>query len=170
MGTLPNRTPVMELRGPTSDTFELRVVGYQFAQMTDDFCECNLLCIHTRASIGGRVWQTVHPALLTWEVLELADWLDAISVAPPAKPELAFHVPNLWFELQSWGEERTRFRVYFEREHRPVWFESSDEIGEAWAELECTPEELNDWATHLRWQLEKFPPRGRARSQSRSFP
>jgi hypothetical protein len=155
----------MQLRGPNSDSFEMRIIGYHCAFEGDDVREANRLHVFTRASFGGQAWTTIHPALLTWEVLELADWLDAIAVAPPDKPELNFLLPNLWLEVQSWSEESVRFRVYFEREHQPKWLESSGNLGEVWAELECSPAELNTWANDLREQLDKFPPRGRAATQ-----
>ncbi|MBI3662351.1 MAG: hypothetical protein HY234_04790 [Acidobacteria bacterium] len=162
MSTFPSRAATMELHGPTSDSFELRIIGYHSAQEVDDVRETNRLRIYTRATLGGQVWTTIHPALLTWEILDLADWLDSISVATPLKPELTFNLPNLWLEVQSWSEERVRFRVYFEREHRPPWLETTGVAGEAWADLECSPQELNEWSNDLRQQITKFPPRGRA--------
>jgi len=159
------RGVTIQLRGHNSDSFELRIIGYHCAYECDDVRDANRLRVFTRATFDGQAWTTIHPALLTWEILELADWLDAISVAAPNKPELSFLFPNLWLEVQSWSEESVRFRVYFEREHRPRWLESSANPGEVWADLECSPEELNAWANDLREQLDKFPPRGRAAVQ-----
>jgi len=152
----------MELHGPGSDSFELRVIGYKSVQEPDDVREANWLRIHTRATLDARTWQTIHVSLLTWEVQELAEWAESLAAAAPQKSELSFTAPNLWFEVQSWSEERVSFRIYFEREHRPPWVESDSGVGEVWAELECAPQELRDWAADLRRQLQKFPPRGKA--------
>lgn len=151
----------MELRGPNSDSFELRVIGYNSAYAGDDR-EANRLRVYTRASFDGHAWTVIHPILQTWEILDLAEWLDALSTSSPPKPEMKFQEPNFWLEVQRWSEKRVRFRVYFEREHRPVWLETSGVPGEVWAELDCTPEELKEWASDLRQQIEKFPPRGAA--------
>jgi hypothetical protein len=152
----------MELRGPNSDSFELRVIGYHSAQSVEDAREANRLRVYTRANFDGHAWTVIHPILQTWEILELADWLEAISAATPQKHEMKFLEPNFWLEVQRWSEVRVRFRVYFEREHRPVWLETSGTPGEVFAELECTPEELKEWAGDLRQQIEKFPLRGNA--------
>lgn len=112
----------MELRGPNSDSFELRVIGYNSAYAGDDR-EANRLRVYTRASFDGHAWTVIHPILQTWEILDLAEWLDALSTSSPPKPEMKFQEPNFWLEVQRWSEKRVRFRVYFEREHRPVWLE-----------------------------------------------
>lgn len=155
----------MELRGPNSDSFEMRIIGYHSAQGVEDAREANRLRVYTRAAFEGHAWTTIHPVLHTWEVLELADWLEAMSLAAPPHPEMKFLEPNLSLEVQRWSEVRVWFRVYFEREHRPVWLETSGVPREVWTNLDCSSEELKEWASDLRQQLEKFPPRSRAAPQ-----
>lgn len=152
----------MELRGPNSDSFELRVIGYLSGQGSENEREANRLRVYTRATFDGHAWTTIHPVLYTWEVVGLADWLEAMSMAAPSDPAMKFLEPNFWLEVQRWSAESVHFRVYFEREHRPVWLETSGAPGEVWAELDCSPEELKEWAGDLRQQIEKFPPRGSA--------
>ena len=155
----------MEIRGPNSDSFQVRVIGYHSAPSGDDR-ESNLLRVYSRASFDGHAWTVIHPSLHTWEILELADWLETLAVSVPPRPEIKFLVPNISLEAQLWSEESVRLRVYFEREHRPIWLESSGAGSEVFIELECTPEELKEWAGDLRQQLEKFPLRGARAAKS----
>jgi hypothetical protein len=151
----------MELRGPSSDSFELRIIGYHSAQADENDSEANRLRVYTRATLEGHAWTTIHPVLFTREIQALADWLEAMSVATPPNPDMKFLEPNLRMEVQRWSEARVCLRVYFEREHRPAWLESSNAPGEVWADLECSGGELKEWAGDLRKQLAKFPPRGK---------
>ena len=149
----------MELRGPNSDSFEVRVIGYHSAPSGNDV-ESNRLRVYTRASFDGHAWTVIHPILQTWEILDLAEWAEALSSSSPPKPDIKFLEPNMSLAVERWSEERVLLRVYFEREHRPVWLETGGTPGEVYAELECTPEELKEWAGDLRQQIEKFPLRG----------
>lgn len=151
----------MELRGPSSDSFELRIIGYHSAQADENDSEANRLRVYTRAMIEGHAWTTIQPVLFTREILALADWLEAASQSAPQNPEMKFQEPNLRMEVQRWNEERVALCIYFEREHRPAWLESNNTPGEVWADLECSGGELKDWAGDLRQQLAKFPPRGK---------
>jgi hypothetical protein len=149
----------MELHGPNSDSFEMRVIGYHSAPSSDDR-DSNRLRVYTRASFDGHAWTVIHPILQTWEILELAEWLDALATSSPPKPDLKFLEPNVSVQVERWSEERMLLRVCFERDHRPVWLEAKSAPGEVFVELECTPEELKEWAADLRQQIEKFPLRG----------
>ena len=151
----------MELRGPSADSFELRIIGYHSAQADENDSEANRLRVYTRATLQGHAWTTIQPALFTREILALADWLDTMAQSAPQNTEMKFQEPNLRLEAQRWSEDRVSLCVYFEREHRPAWLESSGAPGQVWAELECTPDELKEWAADLRRQLAKFPPRGK---------
>ncbi|MCL5286541.1 MAG: hypothetical protein M1453_00895 [Acidobacteria bacterium] len=158
----------MELRGPSSDSFELRIIGYHSAQADENDSEANRLRVYTRAAFEGHAWTTIQPALFTREILALADWLEAMALSAPQITEMKFQEPNLRLEVQRWSEERISLCVYFEREHRPAWLESSGAPGEVWADLECSPEELRAWVGDLRQQLAKFPPRGKAPQRAAS--
>ena len=158
----------MELRGPSSDSFELRIIGYHSAQAEENDHEANRLRVYTRATLEGHAWTTIHPVLFTREIQALADWLETMAVATPPHPDMKFLEPNLRMEVQRWSEARVCLRVYFEREHRPAWLEPSDTPSEVWADLECSGGDLKDWARDLRQQLAKFPPRGKESQRAAS--
>ena len=151
----------MELRGPTSDSFELRIIGYHSAQADENDSEANRLRVYTRATLEGHAWTTIHPVLFTREIQALAGWLETMAVATPPNPDMKFLEPNLRMEVQRWSEACVCLRIYFEREHRPAWLEPSDTPGEVWADLECSGADLKEFARDLRQQLAKFPPRGK---------
>lgn len=149
----------MELRGPNSDSFEMRVIGYHSGPGGND-TEANRLRVYTRASFDGHAWTVIHPILQTREILDMAEWLDTLATSSPPTPELKFLEPNVSLQVERWSEEDVLLRVCFEREHRPVWLEAKSAPGQVFVELECTPAELREWAVDLRQQIEKFPLRG----------
>jgi hypothetical protein len=155
----------MELRGPNSDSFELRVIGYHSAPSADDR-ESNRLRVFTRAIFDGHAWTVIRPILHTWEILYLAEWLDFLATSCPPTPDLKFLEPNFSLKVERWSEECVLLRACFEGEHRPVWIAAGRAPGEVWTELECTPEKLREWAGDLRQQIEKFPLRGVRAAQS----
>jgi hypothetical protein len=94
--------------------FRLRIVGYQFPEATD-LDDANWLMINGDCSLAGRQWTFTDPCLETWDVGELASWLEALAVGRNAKPLLEFTEPNLAFQVL----EGNILRVIFSLESSP---------------------------------------------------
>jgi hypothetical protein len=64
------------LRSRDLSAFELKVAGYQFPGFSGDVFDNNWLVVEGRvAPADERAWEFRDPALLTWEVERLSDWL-----------------------------------------------------------------------------------------------
>lgn len=60
--------------------------------------------------------------MLTWEVQDLSNWLEALASGQAVEKREDFLVPNLRFEVAARDEDTITIRVYFELEARPPWF------------------------------------------------
>ena len=151
----------MILRSRDLSEFELRVSGYQFPDMESDEFDANWLVIESRvAPADERAWEFRDPALLTWEVERLSNWLEALASGRPVEDGEDFVEPNLRFEVVGSDEDTITIRVYFELESRPSWF-FADVAGmnDLWVDLLVDSDDLRAAASSLRGDLAKYPPR-----------
>jgi hypothetical protein len=138
-------------------SFELELLGYQFAASVSGYEDRNWLQVRIAAMHNGAPWNAMGPVLLTSEVAELANWLDAVADGKLVEDSTDFIEPNLQFELL---EPPPRLRIYFELEFRPKWMVSDGApMSDFWCEFPMVPEELHSAAVSLRSQLSKYPPR-----------
>src|SRR5918995_5476502 len=151
----------MILRSRDLSEFELRVSGYQFPDMESDEWDANWLIVEGRISpVDERAWEFSDPALLTWEVERLSNWLEALASGRPVEDGEDFVEPNLRFEVVGSDEDTITIRVYFELESRPSWF-FADVAGmnDLWVDLLVDSDDLRAAAEDLRRNLTRFPPR-----------
>lgn len=148
----------MRLRGSNAE-IDLSIAGYQFPQSTATLYDSNWLNVRIRVTHQRGTWTAHDPSLLTYEVAELASWLDAVAGEAEHDVECSFLEPNLRFEVRA-GDEGRMLRVYFELELRPPWA-ASNIVGEdeLFIELPADPEQLRSASTDLRAQLSRFPQR-----------
>ncbi|NOK33110.1 hypothetical protein HMI49_07875 [Corallococcus exercitus] len=138
------------------DRFGLRIVGYEFP--AGQGAE-NWLNIEIDAAFSSVEWKAIDPALETFEVASLADWLDALAAGTSTQEALLFIEPNLVFErLAGDGNEvRVRVRVRDELGPRPDVHPSSRT--ELSADFALDADALRRASRSLREQLQCFPPR-----------
>jgi hypothetical protein len=150
----------MRLTGPNGGALELGIGGYQFPKKLDEIHDANWLLVDVRAAINGKSWSTRDASLLTWEVGELADWLDSVAAGRASDSEMSFLEPNLRFELKGSTSTSATIRAFFDLEVRPPWIdrEMTDEDA-PWTDPHCRLEELLGWAEELRGYLRRFPVR-----------
>jgi hypothetical protein len=149
------------LRSRDLSEFELRVADYQFPDIEGDEFDANWLVIEGRvAPADERVWEFRDPALLTWEVEGLCNWLEALASGPAVEEGEGFLEPNVRFEVADRDQDSITIRVYFELESRPPWF-FADAAGmdDLWLDLRVDSGDLRAAAEDLRRELTKFPPR-----------
>lgn len=151
----------MVLYGATGDSFELRIVGYEFTSTSEDIYDANWLMVNIRVGVDDRNLETTEPLLLTWEVISLADWLDSIAARRPSKTAMEFLEPDLRFELQESLDDPVRLRAcaqLAEQSLGPAMPRNRKQ--DVCVELECSTIELKKTVADLRLQLSRFPPRG----------
>ncbi len=112
------------------------------------------------APADERTWEFRDPALLTWEVQDLSNWLEALASGQAVEKREDFLVPNLRFEVAARDEDTITIRVYFELEARPPWF-FADAAGmnDLWIDLLVDRDDVRVAARDLHEDLARFPPR-----------
>ena len=151
----------MILRSRDLSALELKVAGYQFPGFSGDVFDNNWLVVEGRvAPADERAWEFRDPALLTWEVERLSDWLEALASGQAVEKEEDFIEPNVRLEVAQRDEDTITIRVYFELESRPPWF-FADGAGmdDLCIDLRVDNDDLHAAAKDLRRDLTRFPPR-----------
>lgn len=107
-----------KLTGPDGRMLDLEPLRYQFPTAANDW-DANWLVIRMSANDGKRRWTAYDPALLTWDVYRLIQWLRSIARHDKhAKPEIGFTEPNVSFK-SSWAGERLTVKAALTQEFRP---------------------------------------------------
>jgi hypothetical protein len=150
----------MLFRGSDGQSFELRILGYQFPRQADEFWDANWLTTEIRVTHAEGGWSATDPMLLTHEAIALAEWFEALAEGASPSGERTFTEPNIAFKLIN-GESGPTLRVYFEVEARPSWAPTRRAGSEdLWVEFPLSEIDLASAAESLRQQLEQFPQRG----------
>ena len=154
----PYDGPVI-LEGTNGRRFELTLVGYEFPDEQDDEWDANWLVVRISAADDPDAWTAEEARLLTWEVDDLADWLDAVAESPAAVAEIEFTEPDLMFERID-GDGAACVRVWFENAFRPPDVPPDEDV---LIDFAVTPAALRAGAASLRAQLRRFPRREKKR-------
>ena len=110
----------MKLASDDGIILELRAVGYQFPHLHSALHDSNWLDIDLRLTRPTDTWHYTDPALLTYELREIATWLLLVVRGRTPKP-LWFTEPELSLELTTTPHHRMAVRVYLSHGFRPPW-------------------------------------------------
>jgi hypothetical protein len=144
------------LEGANGERLELTLVAYQFPEVEDDMWDANWLEVRISAADDPDAWTADDPCLLTWEVDELADWLDAVAESRAPVAEIEFIEPSLMLERIE-VDGAAVVRVWFENALRPP---EAPEDEDVLIDFEVAPAMLRAAAASLRAQRQRFPRRG----------
>jgi hypothetical protein len=149
----------MQLTGTNGQRFELELAGYQFPELATAEYDSNWLIVRVDVDHPRGRWSASNACLLTYEVAELASWLESVARGRPTHDEVSFLEPNLLLRLVETGLG-TVLRIYFELELRPPWA-ASELAGEEdlYVEFSLAPHDLLEAAADLRAQLVRYPQR-----------
>lgn len=115
-----DRAVGMKFKAVKQQSIELRIVGYQFPEATDEL-DRNWLNISVKVDTGQENWEAEDPSLLTWELRSMVHWFERLTEGKkPRYKHLAFTEPNLSFKLLNRSTEPLkRIRILFDMELRP---------------------------------------------------
>ena len=135
----------------------MTVIDYEFPEVHDDRYDSNWLIIEIRATRAKDSCSAAYPCMLTGELAELADWLDAVADGKNATLQLGFFEPNLHFEVTESAPKK--LCVYIDAELKPagVLGDDSGIDDPIRIEFELIPAELKDAVVSLRTYLRAFP-------------
>jgi hypothetical protein len=151
----------VRLTDPSGNEFQLVILGYQHPDVHEDRWDSNWLLVSgSVATAAGQKWQFSAPCVTTFELEELADWLDELSADGRAPGQFDFTEPLVRFAYVPWPKRTLQLTL--SGEGAPP--ETSLHGGEATVTLEfsVSEAEASDLAEQIRDALADFPPRGGA--------
>jgi hypothetical protein len=151
----------MKLKGDSGNAFELIILRYQFPDVHEDRWDSNWLEVSGKVTTGEQSWRFSDPAVTTFELADLADWLEAVALGDAHDDEFEFTEPNLAFFVVR--TPAPTLRVRFAHESAPPWIEAHDErMAGVLVDFPLAETDLALAANDLRNALIEFPMRGGA--------
>lgn len=102
-------------------SFKLTITGYQFPALKDQEYDSNWLNIRIDVQHPEGDWKAVDPALLTYEVQELADWFRDLAAGQRDKRSAEFLEPCLELHVESHEDSSEVLKVKLAYNFRPPW-------------------------------------------------
>lgn len=150
----------MRLQAGDGTSLRLAIVGYEFPEEADAEYDSNWLMVRLSVTLPQGSWTATHPFLLTYEVAELATWLEEVADDKQTENEIWFVEPNIRFQVVETPMGRSCLRAYFAAECRPPWaYLIEYPEGDQFAEFALQELDLYQAAESLRAQLARYPPR-----------
>ena len=150
----------MKLASSDGQTFEMRILGYQFPHLETELYDSNWLIIAGEVMHPKGSWQFNDPCLLTYEAERLASWIDLVAEGEPPPTSCGFVEPNLEFRAVG-SVQQPVLRAYFRLEARPKWAprKRARDGDELWVEFPLGELDLRSIARQWREELRSYPQR-----------
>lgn len=146
--------------------FALTVSGYQFPEQKDDKHDANWLLITIDVETPSGSYSSSNACFLTWELAWIALWLRNLSQGLPQKSEMGGIEPVLEFEHVGTEGDAVELQVRCTREMAPPWIHGHFERMEGITlSFVVSRSHVADAAASLWAEIERFPPRGRVRTE-----
>jgi hypothetical protein len=139
--------------GATS-SLRLGIERYEFPEIVDDEWDSNWLIVTGQVELDQKPWRFRDACLATFEIQQLAEWLDNVASNKGKQAFCAFIEPTLGFEQTSDGI----IRIGFSLEALPPWETRDSDFGEIGFDVPID-ERLKVAANSLRQLLTQFPVR-----------
>ena len=136
----------------------MSLLGYQFPELEDDEYDSNWLNVKIEVSNQQGKWSAIDPALLTYEVQWLIDWLRALSGGNHDKPQIWFTEPCLSFYLSPAEGDPEKLVIELAQGFAPPWA-TKDPGEQHQIEFPLTSIDLIAAAQSLENQLRRYPQR-----------
>jgi hypothetical protein len=93
----------VRLTDSSGNDFQLVILSYQHPDVHEDRWESNWLLVSGAvATADGQKWKFSAPCVTTFELEELADWLDELSADGRSPAQFAFTEPHVRFAYVPW--------------------------------------------------------------------
>jgi hypothetical protein len=149
----------MRITSASGDEFQLVIVRYQFPDVHEDRWDSNWLIVNGTVAAAGEKWVFTEPCVTTFELADLADWLDALAVnGQPSAFE--FTEPNLKFAYVPWP--RRTVQLTLAHESAPSSMSDDERRAGVTVEFPLSAEQTETFAAEIRQALNDYPIRGGA--------
>ena len=151
----------MRLADQSGNEFQLVILGYQHPDVHEDRWDSNWLVVSgTVATAAGRKWQFSAPCVTTFELEELADWLDELSADHRTPGQFDFTEPHVRFAYMPWPKRTLQLTLSGEGAPPQTPFQGREEA--VTLDFPLSEADASDLAEQIRDALADFPPRGGA--------
>ena len=148
----------MELKLGNNCSFTMTLLGYQFPELEHVEYDSNWLNVKIDVSQERGSWSATDPALLTYEVAWLIDWLRAVSAGRYDEREQEFLEPCVSFHLSPTEGEPHNLVIEFSHGFEPPWA-TNDRDEQHQIVFPLTSVDLIGAAQSLEDQLRQYPQR-----------
>ena len=92
----------MRLADHSGNEFQLVILSYQHPDVHEDRWDSNWLLVSGTVAAAGQKWRFSEPCVTTFELADLADWLDELSADGRAPAQFDFTEPHVRFAYVPW--------------------------------------------------------------------
>ena len=151
----------MRLKHSSGNELQLVILSYQHPDVKEDRWDANWLNVSgTVATAAGRKWKFSAPCVTTFELEDLADWLDELSDDGRSPAEFEFAEPHLKFAYVPWPQ-RT-LQVTLSGPGAPPAASDQEKATAVMLEFPLSETDASELAGQIRDALSDFPIRGGA--------
>ena len=151
----------MRLQDRSGNAFQLVILSYQHPDVHEDRWDSNWLNVSgIVATAAGHRWKFSAPCMTTFELAELADWLDDLSGDGRGPTEFAFAEPHVRFAYVPWPK-RT-LQLILSGEGAPHEMSEAEKAEGITLEFPLSEADASGLAAQIRDALADFPIRGGA--------
>ena len=151
----------MKLKGSSGAEIQLVVLGYEYPDVHEDRWDSNWLTVSGHAADPqGTTWRFSAPCVTTFELADLADWLEGLAADGRHPDVFEFTEPHLRFAYTPWP--RRALHVTLNRELAPSQAAGEGTGGGLTLEFPLPEVDAVELAAQVRSALVDFPVRGGA--------
>jgi hypothetical protein len=150
----------MKITSASGDEFQLVIVRYQFPDVHEDRWESNWLVVNGTVAAAGEKWIFTEPCVTTFELADLADWLDELATDGSEPSAFEFTEPNLKFSYVPWP--RRAVQLTLAHESAPSSMSDDERRAGVTVEFPLSVQQTATFAAEIRQALSEYPIRGGA--------
>ena len=150
----------MRITSASGDEFQLVIVRYQFPDVHEDRWDSNWLVVNGTVATAGEKWIFTEPCVTTFELADLADWLEELAANGGEPSAFEFTEPNLKFAYVPWP--RRAVQLTFARESAPSSMSDDERRAGVTVEFPLSVQQTETLAAEIRQALNDYPIRGGA--------
>ena len=149
----------MRITSAAGDEFQLVIVRYQFPDVHEDRWESNWLIVNGTVAAAGEKWVFTEPCVTTFELADLADWLDELVTNGAEPSAFEFTEPNLKF---TYVPSRRAVQLTLAHESAPTSMSELERRAGVTVEFPLSGQQTETFAAEIRQALHEYPIRGGA--------
>jgi hypothetical protein len=150
----------MRITSASGDEFQLVIVRYQFPDVHEDRWESNWLIVNGTIAAAGEKWVFTEPCVTTFELADLADWLDELVANGTEPSAFEFTEPNLKFAYVPWPHRAVQLTLA--HESAPASLSDVERRNGVTVEFPLSVQQTATFAAEIRQALDEYPIRGGA--------